>query len=456
MPSADLRGFLNVLESTANLLHFQEELSPEYEIPAATKYISHHIGKAVIFDKVKGYHIPVVGNLMGSRELTAIAFGVREDKLEESYLERARKPIKPRLVDIAPVQEVLEESVDILKVIPVLTHHEKDAGAYMSSTITIAKDPETGIRGMGLHRIQVKDKDKIGIFLASPPLSNFLAKAERMNKPLEFAMVSGVDPLTFCASIFFAPEGVDKFEVAGGFAQAPIELVKCRSVDVEVPANAEFVLEGYLMPGVREKEGPFGESSGYYLAYDNPVGKIKLITHRSRPIYHSLTPFSPEEDILLEIMMTPFLQEMVGNALPEVKVKDLSLCGAGEICIVQIEKKTEEDPGKVIDHLLNFFFKVVVVTDDDVNISEFKEIAWAIATRVRPDKDVTIKSDLMGSMIDPSVEGLEKAELALLVGRTAKIGIDATKPLAELEKFERIGVPTEVEKKILKLLEVLK
>ena len=453
MPFADLRGFLNVLETTANLLHFQVELSPEYEISAA----SQRIGKAVVFDKVKGYNIPVVGNLLVSRRLMAIAFGVKEDELEECYLERARKLIKPRLVDSAPVQEVIEEGVDILKVIPVLTHHEKDAGPYMDSAIIMAKDPETGMRGVGLHRIQVKGKDKIGIFLASPPLSDFFAKAERMNKPLEFAIASGVDPLTFCAAIFFAPEGIDKFEIAGGFAEAPIELVKCRSVDIEVPANAEFILEGYVMPGIREKEGPFGESSGYYLSYDNPVGKIKLITHRSKPIYHGLMPFSPEESTLFEIMLNPYLRKTMQEALPEVKVKALSSWGVGEMCAIQIEKKTEEDAGKVIDYLLsNPFIKIGVVTDDDVCISNLEEVAWAVATRVRPAKDVVIKSDLLGSSIDPSVKSLEKTELAFLAGKTSKVGVDATKPLAELERFERIGVPTKVEEKILRLMEVLK
>jgi 2,5-furandicarboxylate decarboxylase 1 len=284
-----------------------------------------------------------------------------------------------------------------------------------------------------------------------------LSKAEKMNKPLEFAIASGVDPLTFLAAIFYAPEGVDKFEIAGGFAEAPIDLVKCRSVDVEVPADAEFILEGYITPGIREKEGPFGESSGYYLPYDNPVGKIKVITHRSRPIYHGLMPFTPEESVLMEIMMTPYLRETIEKALPEVKVKTLSLWGVGEICVVQIEKRREEYPPKIIDYLLsNPFIKIAAVTDVDVDISDMWEIAWALATRVRPDKDIAIKSDLPGSMIDPSVRGLETAELAIMIGKTAKIGINATKPLKELERFEKIGVPAKVEEKILRLLEVLK
>ena len=451
----DLRGFLKRLEASDELIRLGEELSTEYEIPAAIKYIARHKGKAVLFERVKGYDSPVVANLLGRARLLAIAFGVEEDKLEQTFMTRAQNPVKPVMVDHAAVQEVVIDSgIDICRTIPVLTHHERDAGPYMTSAITIAKDPETGIRGMGLHRIQVKDKDTIGIFLATPPLSHFLAKADRLDKPLEIAIASGVDPLTFCAGIFFAPQGIDKFDIAGGFTEAAIELVKCRSVDVEVPANAEFVLEGYVIPRRREKEGPFGESSGYYLAYDNPVAKIKVITHRTKPIYHALMPFTGEEEILLGVMRLPFTIREIQNALPQVKVQRINLRATGEICIVQIDKRTEDDALKVIDYLLSdSFVKMAVVTDGDVDISELDEVAWAVATRVRPDKDVVIKSGLPGIMIDPSVAGTEfTPDGSLQIGRTAKIGINATKPLGELERFERIDVPPEVRDRISKML----
>lgn len=455
---SDLRDFLNVLEATANLVHFGEELSTWCEIPAAIEYIARHIGKTVVFNKVKGYGIPVVGNLFATRKHLAIAFRVREEELEQTYLTRAENPIKPKMVDTGPVQEmVTKDDVDIQQSIPVLTYHEKDVGPYMTSAVTVAKDPETGIRGMGVHRIQIKSRDTIGIFLATPPLSNFLAKSEAAGEPLDIAIASGVDPLTFCAAIFSAPKGVDKFDIAGGFAQAPTELVKCCSVDLEVPANAEFVLEGHIIPRVREREGPFGESTGYYMTFDNPVGKITAITHRSKPIYYGLVPFTGEEEILAQIMTRRYLFKTTREAVPDVSVLDLSSLGIAGLCVVQIDKKREEDALKVIDHLLLApHVKVGVVVDRDVNIFELNEVAWAITTRVRPDKDVTIKSGLPGSVIDPSVGGLEKGELGRLVGQSAKLGIDATKPLKELANFERIGMPAEVEEKILRLMEVIK
>ncbi len=452
--SGDLRAFVKRLEKSGELVRVSDELSTQHEIAAAIKYVAQDEGKAVLFERAKDYHVPIVANLLGSRERVAMAFDVTERDLDETYLARAQNRIKPVVVTSAPVQEVVIDSgIDICRTLPVLTHHEQDAGPYMTSAITIAKDPETGIRGMGLHRIQVKDKDTIGIFLATPPLSHFLTKAEQQGKPLPIAVASGVAPLTFCAAIFFAPQGVDKFEIAGGFAQEPIELVKCRSVDIEAPADAEFVLEGYIIPQQRDKEGPFGESTGYYFTYDNPVAKIKAISHRANPLYHALLPFSGEETVLTSFMLGSYTLRQVQRELPQVRRMHIQL--VGEIVIAQIDKKSDEDGAKVIDYLLsNPFAKIVVVTDGDVNISDLDEVAWAVATRVHFDRDVTIKSDLPGLMIDPSTSGGEKTpDLSQLTTRTAKIGIDATKPLSELKKFERIDVPQRVKQKIWKIME---
>ena len=457
----DLRSFLHQVEASGNLVHFAEELSTEYEIAAATRYISEHLNKTVIFDKVKGYDIPIVTNLFGVKQNVAIAFGVTEDKIEDAYMARSMQPVKPRIVDSAPVQEVVvTDNIDIRRTIPILTHHEKDAGAYMTSAITIVKDPETGLSRMGLHRIQVKDKDTLGICLSSSlRMCEFLYKAQQKGEPLEIAIASGVDPFTFFAAVFYALEkGIEKFNIAGGLAQAPLELVKCRSVDVEVPANAEFILEGYILPGVREKEGPFGESSGYYLTYNNPVSKIKTITHRSKPIYHGLTPFGPEDQGLLELMTRPLLTKVMQDILPDVKVRGLSLLGTGEMCIVQIDNTNTGAALKVIDFLLQSpLAKIAIVVDSDVDISQIEEVAWAVATRVRPDRDIVIKSDLPGFILDPSLSSLEQGEFGSMVGgKNAKMGIDATKPLSELDKFEKVGVPPEVEKKISRLMEVIK
>jgi len=456
--SSSLRDYLNLLESTGNLVHFNEELSTRFEIPAAIKYIARHKRKTVVFEHVQDYDIPVVGNLFASRQHLAVALGVREEQLEQEIISRVEKPVQPKIVDSAPVQEVvIRENIDIQKIIPVLTHHEKDAGPYFTSAVAIAKDPETGIRGMGVHRIQIKGKDKIAILLASPPLSNFLSKAEQSGKFLEIAIALGVDPLTFLGSVFFAPEGIDKFDIAGGLQQAPVELVKCLSLDLEVPSNAEFILEGHIIPGKREVDGPFGETTGYYMTFDSPTGKITSITHRSKPLYYGLVPFIGEEEVIFQAISRPRLLDSCRESLPDILIKDLNIAITGAICLVQIHKRRDDDAPRIIDHLLSTpQVKTAVVVDEDVDIFDQREINWAMVTRVRPDIDVIIKSGQAGLLIDPSVEELSRNEDGRSVGKTAKLGIDATKPLKESARYEKIGVPDEVQQKILKLMAAIK
>lgn len=448
----DLRGYLKKLEEVGELVRVGEELSPKFEIPAAIRYITQNKGTAVFFEKVKGYDVPIVANLLGNRRRLALALGVKEEDLEESY--RAHRPerLLPKMVSRAPVQEVVHtQDIDILSLMPVLTNHEKDASPYMSSAIALAKDPESGIRGMGLHRIQVKGKDRVGILLATPPLSHFVAKADWKKKPMEIAIISGADPVIFFASVLRAPQGIDKFEIAGALTGKPVELVKCQSVDLEVPAHAEFVLEGHLLPGYREKEGPFGESTGYYLTYDSPVAEIKVITHRRHPLYHALMPFGPEEEILISLPWGEDLLRQIRSFLPGAQ--KVVFRAMGEIVVVQIEKKSEEDASKVFDYLFSTTAaKIVVVTDSDVDISDSREVDWALATRLRPDKDITIKHDLPGLGIDPSgsPSTAPTEQISAHATRTSKLGLDATKPLAELEKYERIDLPAQVKKKVAK------
>jgi len=455
MKPHDLRSFLTELESAGELVRVSTELSPRYEVAAAIKSVTQKLGKAVLLEKVKGYDIPVVGNLLGTNRRLAIALGVKEEDLGAAYLEGRNKPIKPKLITSTTLQQnVIDSGIDILGTMPILTHYRKDAGPYISCAFVIAKDPVTGVRGLGIHRIQIKGRDTVGIFLASPPLSDFLAKAEEQDKPLEIAIVSGVDPIVYVASPQSARQGTDKYDIAGGLAKAPIELVKCKSVDIEVPAYAEFVLEGYIIPHLREKEGPFGESTGYYLTYNNPIAKIKVITHRTKPVYHALVPFGPEEKVLLfpsyQIDTLVWLQ----GISPSVRQV---YCPASGVVYVQIEKQTEGDVRVIIDELLARagapYPKIVIVVDTDVDILNPEDIVWALGSRVRPDKDLIIQPNLPGLVIDPSTtdtKGIE--ELSRSKALTAKIGIDATKPLDEQEKYEKVDMPLEVRLKVTKML----
>jgi len=224
-----------------------------------------------------------------------------------------------------------------------------------------------------------------------------------------------------------------------------IELVKCESVDLEVPARADFVLEGRILPHKREKQGPFGESTGVYLTYENPIAEIDIINHRKNPIYHALMPFTGEESVLMGVSWEAENLRAIQRKFPQVVKAHISPLDFGKI-IVQIDKKSDEDPKQVIDYVLelNPRNKSAVIIDTDVDIYNPKEVAWALSNRFQPDRDVIIRRDLPGSVIDPSANERHY---------TSKIGFDATRPLGKKEKFEKVRIPENVWSRVRKILE---
>jgi 2,5-furandicarboxylate decarboxylase 1 len=447
---ADIREFIRKLEEQGQLIHIKERLSPKFEISTVIKYFTRTKNVALLFDHVEGYEIPIVGNLLGAKERLALALGVSESEIVERYLSCKAKRIKPVVVNDGPVKQVeLLNNVDIIRTIPVLTHHEKDTSPYFTCAITMAKDPETGVRGMGIHRIQVKDRNTVGIFLATPPLSHFLAKSEAKGVPLEIAIVIGIDPITFFSSVVRAPFGIDKLEIAGSLAGRPIEMVKCRTIDLEVPAYSEFVLEGHIIPGERQEEGPFGESTGYYFSYKSPVAEITAISHRRDPIYQALVPFAHEETVLVDLCCEMEHLKEMQKFYPFVR--KIHLLNLGLIAVAQINKESKADSRNIIEHLLsNPFTKIVIVVDEDIDPDDYQDVNWAVSTRVQPERDIVIKGNMDGLVIDPSTreQRVSTDFFSALIAKTSKLGIDATKPLEDYERYEKIDVPEEIKSKV--------
>ena len=274
-------------------------------------------------------------------------------------------------------------------------------------------------------------------------MSRFLSLSDAQGKPMEIAIIVGMDPLTFLASITYAPEGIDKFDLAGGLRGKPVELVKGETVDIEVPRYAEFVMEGQILPGVRETEGPFGESGGAYLTVQNPVAHINCIYHRKQPIYHALMPFNKENGIITNLVWEATQLDNIQRSLPAVK--KVHLWGSvGEVAVVQIEKYGEDDGRKIIKDLFNLLTRAkgIIVVDTDIDIQDPYEVEWAVFTRFQVDRDLLTISGVPGSVLDPSADG----------GLTSKWGLDASKPLKEAEKYERIAPPSWAMEKVKTLL----
>lgn len=442
----NLYNYVNFLDNQGQLVRVRERLSPQYEAAAALRYLKQKSGKAVLLEKIVGYEeVVILGNLFSNRRRLALLLNVPEDRLIEAYQARMASLAPPRMLNAQlPDVGLIQLKKPEITALPVLTHHAKDAAPYLTSAVVIAKDPETGIRGMGIHRIQIKDKDRLGIFLGSPPISDFLAKAEAAGKDLEVAIVIGIDPLTWLASVAYAPGGVDKFGLAGALRGEPVELVRCATVDIEVPAETEYVIEGKVLAGIREKEGPFGESNGVYLTYENPVVQIQEISRRPRPVYHALVPFNHEESVLIGLSWEIQNQRELQQRFPFVKRMHLEEDDWTK-AIMQVEREQVDIPllefaRQVLQEL--YFVKTLILVDTDINIYDAQEIAFALATRFQPDRDILIVSDQPALSLDPS------ATIRSQGYRTSKVAMDATIAPAERQKYEKIAIPDPVSQQI--------
>jgi len=436
----DLRAFLDLLKEKDDLLDVTVELSPNQEAAAAIRLVEESTGKAARLSDVKGSPFSMVGSLLGHRRRVELAFGNPPDLLA-TYAERRKQLIPPKLMPDGPVKQVVHShSIDVPQLVPVLTHHEGDVGPYLTSAIAVARDPETGKLSCGIHRVQIKGGDKIGILLNNPPIAAFHRKAEADKKPLPIAFVVGCDPLTLLASVIRAPDG-EKFSMGGGLASRPIEMVRCITSDLEVPAHAEFVLEGEILPGLRENEGPFGESSGYYLGFESPVGKINSVMHRKNAIYHALVPFSGEDSTLSE-----FLWE--AENLPQLKQKFPSLArihipprSLGLTILVAVEPMPHSDVKALIQAVWEIMpvAKNVMVVDADVSLEGGTDLWWALSTRLRADEGLWTEKGARGMGIDPSARPGQPVW---------RVGIDATAMAEDAKLFRRVEVAKAVREKV--------
>ncbi|MCM3568460.1 UbiD family decarboxylase [Neobacillus mesonae] len=433
-----LRSWLGKLKKEEQLAVIDKNVSLEYEIAAFTKKLDGK--KAAYFSNVEGYHIPVVSGMTSTREQFAMAMGIPEQEITDKFLDALDHPTPCLQVssEEAPVHEnvIMGEDVDLLKLLPIPIHHEKDSGHYISAGLAIAKDPVTGNQNVSIHRLQVSGKNKLGALILPRHLYSFYKAAEEKGEPLEIAIVIGVDPVSILASQAIAPLGQDEMEIAGSLKGEPEPVVKCKTINVNVPAYAEIVLEGRILPHVREPEGPFGEFPKYYGPKSNKeVIEITAITHRNNPIFQTILASSYEHLLLGGIPREASLLRALRNTVPTVKDVHLSLGGTCRYhLIVQMKKRNEGEAKNVILAAFagHYDVKHVIVVDEDVDIYNLEEVEWALATRFQAEKDLVVINGSLGSKLDPSTNK----------GVGSKVGFDCTVPLnSEPMEYEKIQIP---------------
>jgi 2,5-furandicarboxylate decarboxylase 1 len=429
----DLRDWLRSLVATDRLAVAKKGLSLIDELAAVAKTLENE--RAVLFPEPGQHAIPVVANLFVDRSWIADALAVPVAKLLSTFQNAVRQPLPWVEVATAPAQEVVHDKIDLLKQLPIPKHNEHDSGPYITAALLIARNPKTGIQNVSIHRCQVSGPDRIGVLLLPRHTLHYFRMAEEAGEALEVALVIGVHPACILASQAIAALDVDEMEIAGALLNRPIEMVKCRTNRVRVPAHAEIVIEGRILPKVREPEGPFGEFPQYYgPRADREVIKVDAITHRTNAIFHTIIGGGVEHLLLGGIPREATLLEHLQRSFPSVRDVRLTRGGTCRYHLaVKIDKKSQGEPKNIIMGAFggHYDIKQVVVVDLDVNIDDEREIEWAVATRFQADRDLIVVSGAQGSKLDPSSDN----------GISAKMGIDATKPLTtDAMEFKRIHV----------------
>ncbi|MGY3355301.1 2,5-furandicarboxylate decarboxylase 1 [Bradyrhizobium sp. GM0.4] len=337
-----------------------------------------------------------------------------------------------------PVQEVVHGNVDLLRQLPIPKHNERDSGPYITAGLLIARNPETGVQNVSIHRCQISGPNRIGVLLLPRHTFSYHRIAEKKGQALEIAIVIGAHPVLLLASQAIAALDEDEMAIAGALLGKPVDVVKCRTNSVRVPAHAEIVIEGRILPGVREPEGPFGEFPQYYGPRANrEVIEVDAITHRAQPIFHTIVGGGYEHLILGGVPREATLLQHLRRSFPNVLDVRLTRGGTCRYHLaIKIDKTNDGEPKNVMMSAFGAHYDVkqVVVVDKDVDISSTDEIEWAVATRFQADRDLLVVAGALGSKLDPTSND----------GISAKMGLDATAPIDAPElDFKRIRVKGE-------------
>jgi len=426
-----LRGFLNMVETQfpEEMLRIKDRVDIDLESTAVVFELE-RAGRSpvVVFEDLGGKGMPCVTNIAANRKLLAACLGVSAADLPMAFRERCQNYLPCERVDNAPWTDVVSEGDDIdLTKLPIPLQFSVDAAPYITAGQLTARDPKTGIDTTGFHRLMLRGKNRLGVSLHSRRrMYEFHRRAEEMGQNLPVAITIGIHPLHYMGSMTYAyPPQVRKFEIIGGLFGEPYRLARCGVADLEVPAGAEMIIEGEILANVHEPEGPFGEFTGYasYRSTQN-VFVAHRIRMRRDAMFHSVTSGMAKDHILISCVTREgeILNALKRN-LPNVQAVHVphSTCGAF-LAIISMKKTAEGEAQMAIMATLGteLYTKYVIVVDDDVDIFDMNDVFWAIATRVRAEKDIFFIPGAKGAILDPSSDP-ENFTLT-------KMGIDATRP----------------------------
>ncbi|MGH7304072.1 MAG: UbiD family decarboxylase [Candidatus Rokuibacteriota bacterium] len=432
MADQDLRSFVAAYERARpdEVIRVTDPVSIEEDVMAVVlEYERRRRYPLLVFEKIAGHDVPIVCNVVASRGALAFALGVEGRGLAAEYARRIKDYVKPVVVPDPPFRHrTLTGSALDLGRLPIPRYFPGDAGRYLTAGMLVARDPDTGVETEGYHRFQLKGRDRLGVSLHSRRrMFEYQRRAEAKGLALPCAIVLGLHPLVSMGSLAYPPADVGKFEVVGGLFGEPLRVAPCATIDLHVPACAEIVIEGEILPGVREPEGPFGEFTGYMSRRSTEhVFVAKAMALRERPWFQSIGSGRAGDHITtLGLIREAEIANALGRVIPNVRGVHVPLSGTSSFtAYVSIAQSRPGEAKHVIPIVLgvDHYLKLVVVVDDDIDVFDESEVLWAIATRMQADRDLVVISGSLGAMLDPSADDR---------GVTAKLGIDATRPFGQ-------------------------
>ena len=447
MPFADMREFIALLEKRGELLRIPQEVQWNLEIGGwLHKAIRTKKQPGLLFEKIAGYPegYTVAGMLVPNAARWALALDFPEDiswtKMIEGIHERCRKPIDPVTVRTGPCKEEKHTGSDCdLLEFPVPHYIARDGGRYLGTWhCVITKDPDTGERNVGMYRNMILDRDKMGIFICPGEHAHFhYEKWRALGKPMPVAITLGQDEILPLNSLWSWPYGVDEFAMAGAMRRAPVELVKCETVDLEVPATAEIVVEGHLSLTERRPEGPFGEYTGHMgaLIKEGQVINVSAITHRRNPIYRAQLNGRPPCEYVAGVGIARAAGIFAASRIygrPDIIAAYVLPNSPEETIAVSIHKtyagQAFDAANFVYEHGAAPMIKNVIVCDADIDVSNVGEVIWAVNCRVKASRDVRIIPACCNSPLDPAIAQEQR-------GLGDRMIIDATWPMEPEDHF---------------------
>jgi len=433
LPYRDFREFLDTLRRHGELIDVNRPIDLVYDVAKALKQSNACNGPAFVFNQ-NGTEYPLVAGVYSTRSKALLAFEATEDTIFEKVLSGLDYPIAPKHISgEALCHEVVltGDALDITR-FPIPTYSPKDGGPFITPGIVVSKDPESGVPDIGHYRFQVLGADRLGFFAQRfHRFGKNIAKAERLGITLQGALLIGVDPVLAYACQVQCSDSTNDWEVAGGLRGAPVELVHCKTVDIEVPAHAEVVVEFEVDLARTALEGPLGEYTGYYPpASVKPTARITAITHRQKPYFQGLLTGMPvtENHILKQIPFEASFWRALKLQFPTVEKVAITASGGVQFyAVIAMKPRFAGEAKQAIMAAMasNVRPKWVIVVEPDIDVHDPSDVEWAMALRVRPERDVFVMNGLPAGPADPSVD----AKGPLVTHLSSAVGIDATRPV---------------------------